>query len=41
MQRNLITQIQKWFVLLVAVAFLNGCAANGTQATASPENRKS
>ncbi len=38
MQRNLITQIQKWFVLLVAVAFLNGCAANGTQATASPEN---
>jgi len=38
MQRNLITQIQKWLVLLVAVAFLSGCAANGTQATASPEN---
>ncbi len=39
MQRNLITQIQKWLVLLVvAVVFLSGCATNGTQANASPEN---
>lgn len=39
MQRHVITQIQKWLVLLVVtVVFLSGCAANGTQATASPEN---